>query len=46
MAHIEIYIIKGRKYKYEVTNFRVGNKIKHKKHYLGPIEPKNKMKKR
>ena len=42
MAHIEIYTIKGRKYKYEVTNYRVGKKIKHKKKYLGPLEPVNK----
>jgi len=42
MAHIEIYTIKGRKYKYEVTNYRVGKKVKHKKKYLGPVEPVNK----
>ena len=47
MAHIEIYTIKGRKYRYEVTNYRDENgKVKHKKRYLGPLEPKNKMKKR
>ncbi len=39
MSHIEIYTIKGRKYKYEVTNYRVGKKVKHKKRYLGPVEP-------
>jgi hypothetical protein len=42
MAHIEIHIIKGRKYKYEVTNYRIGKNIKHKWKYLGPIEPLNK----
>jgi len=42
MVHIEIYTIKGRKYKYEVTNYRVGKKVKHKKKYLGPVEPVNK----
>ena len=42
MPHIEIHTVKGRKYKYEVTNYRVGKKIKHKWKYLGPIEPLNK----
>ncbi|HLD90757.1 MAG TPA: helix-turn-helix domain-containing protein [Patescibacteria group bacterium] len=41
MTHIEIYTIGGRKYKYEVTNFRTGNKVKHKKKYLGAVEPIN-----
>lgn len=39
--HIEIYTIKGRKYKYEVTNYRAGKKVKHKKNYVGPVEPVN-----
>jgi len=39
MAHIEIYTINGRKYKYEVTNYRIGNKVRHKKKYIGPVEP-------
>lgn len=39
--HIEIYKIRGRKYKYQVTNYREGKKIKHKKKYLGPVEPVN-----
>ncbi len=42
MPHIEIHIIKGRKYKYEVTNYRVGKKVKHKWKYLGAVEPVNK----
>src|SRR3989338_2724185 len=42
MTHTEIYTIKGRKYRYEITNYRVGNKIKHKKKYLGAVEPVNK----
>lgn len=41
MAHTEIYTIKGRKYRYEITNYRVGKKVKHKKKYLGPVEPIN-----
>ena len=46
MVHTEIYTIKGRKYKYEVTNYRDKNgKVKHKKQYLGAVEPKNKTKK-
>jgi transposase len=41
MAHKEIYTIKGRRYQYDVTNYRVGKKIKHKKKYIGPVEPVN-----
>src|SRR3989338_352811 len=41
MPHTEIYLIRGRKYKYEVTNYRVGKKVKHKKKYVGPVEPLN-----
>lgn len=40
--HIEIYKIKGREYRYEVSNYRVGDKIRHKKKYLGPVKPVNK----
>ena len=40
--HIEIYKIKGREYKYEVSNYRVGDKVKHRKKYLGPVQPVNK----
>ncbi len=41
MSHIEIYTIDGRKYKYQITNYRVGKKVKHKKKYIGPVEPAN-----
>ena len=41
MSHIEIHIIKGRKYKYEVANYRVGRKVKHKWKYLGAVNPVN-----
>lgn len=41
MSHIEIYKIKGRRYRYEVTNFKVGKKVRHTKKYLGPVEPVN-----
>lgn len=41
--HVEIYTIRGRKYKYQVTNYRIGKKVKHKKKYLGPVEPLNKI---
>ncbi len=41
MSHIEIHIIKGREYKYEVTNYRVGKKVKHKWNYLGAVSPVN-----
>ena len=45
MVHTEVYTIKGCRYKYEVTNYRDENgKVKHKKRYLGPVEPKNKKK--
>ena len=42
MAHIEIHTIRGRKYRYEVTNYRDGSKVKHKWKYLGAVEPVNK----
>lgn len=44
MSHTEIHTIKGKKYKYEVTNYRVGKKIKHKWKYIGALEPVNKRK--
>lgn len=45
MTHIEIHKINGRKYKYEVTNYREGDKVKHKWKYIGPVEPVQKRKK-
>ncbi len=45
MTHIEIHKINGRKYKYEVTNYREGDKVKHKWKYLGAVEPVQKRKK-
>ena len=41
MSHIEIHKIKGREYKYQVTNYRVGKKIKHKWKYVGAVNPVN-----
>ncbi len=41
MAHVETYTINGRKYRYEVTNYRIGKKVRHKKKYLGAVEPIN-----
>ena len=41
MSHIEIHTIKGKKYKYEVTNYRVGKSVKHKWKYLGAVNPIN-----
>ena len=41
MPHTEIYLIRGRKYKYEVANYRVGKKVKHKWKYLGAVNPVN-----
>ena len=41
MSHTEIHTIKGREYKYEVTNYRVGKKVKHKWKYLGAVNPVN-----
>ena len=46
MSHTEIYTIKGQKYKYKVTNYRIGKKVRHKKRYLGPIKPIYKTKKK
>ena len=40
--HYEVYTIKWRKYKYSVQNYRIGNKVRHKKKYVGPVEPLNK----
>src|SRR3989344_2960226 len=37
--HTEIYTIKGRKYKYAVKNYRIEGKVKHKKTYIGALEP-------
>jgi transposase len=44
MAYIEIKTIKGRKYRYERTSYRVGEKVKHKSKYLGPVETVKKRK--
>lgn len=41
MSHIEIHTIKGRKYKYQVTNYRIGKKVKHRWNYIGAVEPVN-----
>ena len=41
--HYEIYTIKGRKYKYGVHNYRTGDKVRHKKKYIGPVDPVNKI---
>ena len=45
MVHIEIHKIRGRNYRYEVTNYREGKKVKHKWKYLGAVEPVQKRKK-
>lgn len=42
MTHIEIKKISGHEYKYQRFNYRVGDKIRHKNKYLGPIQPVNK----
>jgi transposase len=44
--HYEIYKIKGRKYKYAVNNYREGKKVRHKKTYIGALEPINKTKRK
>jgi len=41
--HTEIYTIKGRKYKYQVTNYRVGNKVKHTKNISDQLNPQMKL---
>jgi transposase len=40
-VHFEIKKIGGHKYKYQRFNYRVGDKIKHKNKYLGPVHPIN-----
>ena len=42
MPYTEIKIIKGRKYKYERTSYRIGKIVKHKSKYIGPVDPINK----
>lgn len=42
MVYTEIKTIKGRKYKYERTSYRIGKVVKHKSKYIGPVEPINK----
>ncbi len=44
--HTEIYTINGRKYRYQITNYRIGNKVRHRKKYIGPVEPINKTERR
>ena len=44
MSYIEIKTIKGRKYKYLRTSYRVGSRVTHTSKYMGPVKPKNKMK--
>jgi len=39
MSYEEIKIIKGRKYRYERTSYRIGNGVKHTSKYIGPVEP-------
>ena len=41
MAYTEVKTIKGRKYRYERTSYRLGNVVKHKSKYLGAVEPIN-----
>jgi transposase len=45
ISYIEIKTIKGRKYRYERTSYRVGRIVKHRSKYLGPVEPVSKKKK-
>jgi len=44
MSYIEIKTIKGRKYRYERTSYRIGKIVKHKSKYLGPVCPVDKRK--
>ena len=44
MSYIEIKTIKGRKYRYERTSYRVGKLVKHESKYLGPVDSVNKRK--
>lgn len=45
MSYIEIKTIKGRKYRYERTSYRVGDVVKHTSKYLGPVESVSRKKK-
>ena len=46
MSYIEIKTIKGRKYKYERTSYRIGQIVRHTSKYIAPVKPKNKMRKK
>ena len=45
MSYIEIKQIKGRKYRYKRTSYRVNGKVKHTSKYIAPVEPVKKRKK-
>ena len=45
MSYEEIKIIGGKKYKYLRTSYRVGDVVKHKSKYIGPVKPINETKK-
>jgi len=38
MSYKEIKIIGGRKYKYLRTSYRIGDVVKHKSKYIGPVK--------
>jgi hypothetical protein len=44
MSYIEIKKIGGKEYRYKRTSYRVGDKVKHKSEYLGPVKTKKKKK--
>ena len=44
MSYIEIKTFDGRKYRYERTSIRTGNRVRHTSKYLGPVTPVNKKK--
>ncbi|MCR4284515.1 MAG: hypothetical protein NUV97_00540 [archaeon] len=45
MSYTEIKIIGGKKYKYQRTSYRIGDVVKHRSKYIGPVKPINKTKK-
>ena len=45
MSYVEIKKIKGRKYRYKRTSYRVNGKVKHTSKYIAPLEPVKKRKK-
>ena len=45
MSYKEVKIIGGKKYLYKRTSYRIGDKVRHKSEYIGPLKPIKRKKK-